>query len=552
MKAEIKNYNGTLRIFVDGEILPPDAYITYFTEKNSYKDFAAAGYKLFSLPVFCSSKTLNENSQAPCFGRPIFDGDEPDWNALDDDFYKILDFCPDAFIFPRINISPNERWERENPDELCDEGVVELHRPCFSSDKWADEAMRIYGQVIDHIEASSYGDRVIGYQFAAGNTEEWFSHDMKGSIGKRSREKFSEYCVGNGLEATDENLYAFLSDIVAERICTLSAFTKERVGRNKLVGTFYGYTFETPAKNTCHHSLDKVLECPDIDFLCSPVSYARERNLGRDHSCMLPCDSLREHGKLYFAENDTRTHLTVVPFPHIPYFQNSVFKPKRFDDTAEMLKLHYARALTHGYAHWWFDMWGGWYADETYMGEMREFLEISKTACDKAMGSVSEIAVFVDEKCYKYGKGNMLSYIVREGLGLMGAPYDCYLAGDYEKVKDRYLAVIVVDPFRTPPVNSIIKDCQEREIPCLVIPPDKAEITPYELREFCTLSGVHLYTDTPAVVYANESYIFVHSKGESLPEITLPSKKRLVPLFEGKISGIKHPMYISELYEIIT
>ena len=69
VKAEIKLYKGTLRIFVDGEILPPDAYITYFTENNCYSDFADAGYKLFSLPVFFSSKTINEISQAPCLPR---------------------------------------------------------------------------------------------------------------------------------------------------------------------------------------------------------------------------------------------------------------------------------------------------------------------------------------------------------------------------------------------------------------------------------------------------------------------------------------------------
>lgn len=551
MKAEIKMYNGTLRIFVNGEILPPDAYITYFTEKNRYSDFAESGYRLYSLPVFSSSKTINENSQAPCFGRPVFDGDEPDWKVLDDEFHKILEACPDALIFPRINVSPNEKWEVENPDELCDEGMAPIHRPCFSSDNWAEETMRLYSLAIDHVEASDYADSVIGYQFAAGNTEEWFSHDMKGSIGKRSREKFAEYCTERGLESTEENLYAYLSDIVAKRICDLAALTKEKVGGNKLVGTFYGYTFETPDRKSCHHSLDKVLDCPDIDFLCSPVSYSKNRVLGRDHGCMLPCDSLREHGKLYFAENDTRTHLTFVPFPEIPYFRNPVFKPKRFDDTVEMLKLHYSRALVHGYAHWWFDMWGGWYADETYMGEMKEFIEISRTACNKAMGSVSEIAVFVDEKCYKYGKGNCLSYLIRESLGLMGTPYDCYLASDFERVKERYSAYIVIDPYRTALVDSIIADAEKRGVPCLVIPPEKAEISPEELRLFCRESGVHLYTDTPAVVYANESYIFVHIKGENLPKITMKSEKKLVPLFEGKATGIKHPDFVSELYEII-
>ena len=297
MKAEIKKHLGTLRLFVDGEILPPDAYITYFTGKNRYEDFASVGYRLFSLPVFFSSKTLNENSQAPCLGRPIFDGEEPDWDVLDEDFYKILRACPDALIFPRVNVSLNESWERANPDELCDEGKTELHRPCFSSDKWAEETKRLYRLAIRHIEESDYADHVIGYQFAAGNTEEWFSHDFKGSIGKRSREKFAEHCAKNCLEPNDANLYAFLSDVVADRICDLAAVTKEEAGREKLVGTFYGYTFECGDRVSCHHSLDKVLACPDVDFLCSPISYAKDRELGRDHGCMLPCDSLREHGK---------------------------------------------------------------------------------------------------------------------------------------------------------------------------------------------------------------------------------------------------------------
>ena len=552
MKAEIKNYKGALRIFIDGEILPPDAYITYFTEKNCYSDFTKAGYKLYSFPVFFSSKTLNENSQAPGFGRPIFDDvNNPDWKALDEDFYRILEACPDALIFPRVNVSLSETWERENPDELCDEGMAPLHRPCFSSDKWAEETARLYALALDHIESSDYADHVVGYQFAAGNTEEWFPHDMKGSIGKRSREKFAEYCSEKGIEGTDADLFAFLSDIVAKRICDLATLTKEKVGRNKLVGTFYGYTFECNGRTTCHHSLDKVLDCPDIDFLCSPVSYAKDRTLGRDHGCMLPCDSLREHGKLYFAENDTRTHLTLVPYPDIPYFQNPVFKPKRFDDTVEMLKLHYARALVHGYAHWWFDMWGGWYADETYMGEMAEFLEISKAAAEKEMGSLASVAVFVDEKCFKHGKGGNLAYNIRESLGKMGTPYDCYLASDYERVKNRYRCVILIDPCRTELTDGIISDCEKRKVGIFTVTHYNASVTSAELREFCRENGVHIYTDTAAVVYANESYLFVHAEGDKLPEINLPEGKKIRSVFLSDVMKIKHPLFVSDLYEFV-
>ena len=58
MKAEIREHNGALRLFVNGEIMAPDAYFTYFMEHSRYNDFAEAGYKLYSLPMFFSSKTF--------------------------------------------------------------------------------------------------------------------------------------------------------------------------------------------------------------------------------------------------------------------------------------------------------------------------------------------------------------------------------------------------------------------------------------------------------------------------------------------------------------
>ena len=157
MKAEIKKQGGALRLFVDGQMIAPDAYITYITRKARYEDFAKAGYRLFSLPIFFSSKTLNENAQYPCFSHyAVFDTDEAQWEQVDEDFRKIVRACPDAMIFPRVNISLSEAWERANPDELNDEGFAPLHRPSFSSDKWAAETMRLYGMFIDHVKAQDY------------------------------------------------------------------------------------------------------------------------------------------------------------------------------------------------------------------------------------------------------------------------------------------------------------------------------------------------------------------------------------------------------------
>jgi beta-galactosidase len=322
------------------------------------------------------------------------------------------------------------------------------------------------------------------------------------------------------------------------------------------VGTFYGYTFETPWRESCHHSLDKVLECDEIDFLCSPVSYASDRQLGRDHACMLPCDSLKAHGKLYFSENDTRTHLTRIPFPELPYFQNPVFKPKRYDDAIEMLKLHYCRSLIHGYAHWWFDMWGGCYNDPIYMGEMREFLEISKDAVEKPMGSVSELAVFIDEKCYKYCKNNhsgmSIAYHFRDVLGKIGTPYDVYLASDYELVKERYKAVILLEPHPTELLDAIFADAKSRGVGCYKVGMDNlADTTTEVFRKLCRESGVHIYVESDAVVFANESYIYVHCEGQELPKIRMRDRRGLKSLFESEATKPMHTKYISALYEFV-
>ena len=555
MKAEIKKHNGALRLAVEGEIIPPDAYITYVTPKARYEDFAERGYKLFSLPIFFSSKTLNEYAQYPCFGYPVFDTDEPAWDLVDADFRKIIAACPDALIFPRVNVSVNESWERANPDELNDVGMVELHRPSFSSDKWAAETMRLLGLFIDHVKASDYSNNVIGYQIAAGNTEEWLAQDRNGSISKRSREKFDEWLKATGRDRTEGNYFEFLSDVVAMRICDLARFTKERAGANALVGTFYGYSLQFLERTICHNALSLVLDCNDVDFICSPVSYEQGRVLGRDHSTMLPWSSLAEHGKLYFAENDTRTHLTRSPFPENPYFDLPVFLPRTKYDAIEMIKLHYSRAMITGCGHWWFDMFGGWFADAEYMDLLGKMREISEASLNKSLASVSEIGVFIDERAVNFiSNYDLLSGFrqhTRDVIGAIGAPVDCYLSCDYDHVKERYKAIILIEACATSDSVAIRSDALRRGVGCFIIGEQNYNERPAVIREFCRKCGVHIYSDKDAVIYANESYLFLHTITDGTPDIKLPVSKRLSPLLDSNDVNAYLPACYGRLFEII-
>jgi len=533
MRAEIKRENGAVRLFIDRKAVAPDAYITYVTPKACYEDFAAAGYSLFSLPVFFSSKTINENAQYPAFSYGLFDADKPKWDLLDEDFRKIVRACPNACIFPRVNVSLSEAWERANPDELNDKGVVELHRPCFSSDKWAAECTRLLGLFIDHVKQSDYAENVVGYQIAAGNTEEWLSHDGNASIGLRSREKYAEWIAQTHLPDTEENYYDFLSEIVAKRICDFAAFVKEKAGSHSIVGSFYGYALQFCSRLSCHNALSTVLNCKDVDFLCSPVSYEKGRSLGRDHSSMVPWSSIAKHGKLYFAENDTRTHLSRSPFPDNPYFDQPVFAARTKRDAIEMLKMHYSRAMIYGYAHWWFDMFGGWFHDDEYMALLKKLRDVSVCSLSKDLGSVAEIAVLIDEKTSNAVSDYDLMYKfcanTRDCFGNIGAPVDCFLACDYDDVFDKYKAIILIEVAPSELSERIKAKAKQKGIGVFVIGPNNYDEDPAVIRQFCRSNGAHVYCDD-AVVYANQSYLFVHACKDGYLNINMPNGKALSPI----------------------
>lgn len=540
---------------VNGQEISSNAYITYFTPRARYDDFVEAGYKLFSVPIFFASRTLQVMGPAPAFYEGIFDTEgKPDFSIADRIFGQVLECCPDAMILPRINVSLPGWWEEAHPEELCDNGYFDDKRPCFSSDLWAEQTKVFLGEFLEHMQSTPYRDHVIGYQIAGGNTEEWFPFDMNGSLGRRSREKFEADCLRKGIEQSEAEYYRFLSKVIAERICEFAAYVKEKTCHELVVGSFYGYTLECVTKEKCHHALHVLLSCEDIDFICSPVSYAYGRALGQAHGYMLPIDSLKLHGKLYFSENDTRTHLTRIPF-EVPYYQKPVWEPRNFEETMEMLKMHYARALTHGHALWWFDMWGGWYHDGSYMSLFAKMLEITSCAKNKNLRSVAEVAFLIDETGFCHLNDAQAAPFgkIQRALGLMGTPFDMYLTSDYEAVKDRYKAWIIAVPYHTAVSERVLSEVKKQGITAMVIGSEEAgQLEAATLRSFCKNAGVHIYCEKDAVVYVNESYLFLHTHEEAVYQLHLPEGKKLKSVMgEGPVI---FPAYLPKckgyLYEL--
>lgn len=521
MRSHLQTIGGVPALIVNGEAIPQTAYMTYYTERGCYADFQKIGYDLFSVSLSFSSQTINEATQSPPFTKGIYDavydGGKPNYTYIDRAMEKILKACPNACIFPRVNVSLPKRWEEENVDELCDFGYTAHRRACFSSDKWAEEVKRLLRDFIAYIERSAYKDRIIGYQLAGGNTEEWFSFDLKGSIGKRSREGFERRCLETGTENSEENYYAYLSEVVAGRLCEFAKVVKDCVQNRLVVGVFYGYTLECPSRTSCHHALDKVLANENIDFICSPVSYANYRSTGMDHVNMLPLDSLKLHGKLYFAECDQRTHLTSPPNA-LPAYNTWIWQPTEKESTLEILKMLFSRALTHGHAMWWFDMWGGWYADSEYLSLMKRAREIAAEALQLSKKSSARVAVFIDEKAYATLKDGDKRLIVgrdfRHTLGLTGVPYDVYLLSDFDPVAERYDAVVFLVTYPTEALLLRMEQAKKKKLPLIVVDENNAGMSVEELRSLYQKANILPYINRRGVVYESESYVFLHTAEE--------------------------------------
>jgi len=534
MYSSVRNYRGVPTLFVEDKPIPGFAYMTYRTYNSRYDAFASLGCTLFSMPVFFGTQTINETSQIPPMAEGIFEGDEPDYSQFDADVEKILAACPEAYIFPRVNLSLPRAWEDVHPAECCDFAFPGgHHRACVSSDAWAEETKRLLGRFIDHIEGAPFREHIVGYQLAGGNTEEWFPFDMRGSVGPRSREAFASYCAERGLAGNETDQRRFYSDMMARRILEFSAFAKEKTERRLVIGCFYGYTMECPAPEHCHHALGTILASDDVDFLCSPISYANLRPAGMDHANMLPIDSVKLHGKLYFAENDTRTHLSRAP-NELPAYNTPIWFGPAPELTCENIRMHFSRALTHGHAMWWFDMWGGWYDDERYLTLLRRCREIVGEAMEEDRTSRAEIAVFIDERAYsREGAIGHLSYAIRKTLGMIGAPYDIYLIDDYNAVKARYRAHIFIQPAPTEAVSAAILDAAET---ALVITPTEMEIPADVIRAFCADCGVHIWC-ADAVVYGCGSYLFVHACRDGEHRVSVPVGLVLHEMFSEDVCG---------------
>lgn len=404
---------------------------------------------------------------------------DADWGPVDAVCERVLAANPRALLLPRIGMAPPQWWLEAHPDDrmVWEDGAHQEGFVVASSEYRRDAAERL-AALVRHLE-EQFADQVAGYHPCGQHTGEWFYYGSwgrtlngysPGSVKAWRRWLAQRYQTDGALrqawgdgdvtlqtaavpsaEARHAAPSGVLRDPAAERavidfdefqqqmmaecVCDLARGARTASGGRKLVVFFYGYVFEFGALPTSpaasgHYGLRRVLDSPDIDVLCSPISYF-DRGLGQSAPAMTAAESVALAGKMWLYEDDTATYLSTGTPP------GSRDRVKTLAETNAQLVRNVAQEALRNFGTWWMDLTRtGWFNDPGMWAEMDRLKALDEALLEKPTAFRPPVAAVIDERSMLRvaGGGVVVTrpgiYEARRPLARMGAPYGQYLLDD--------------------------------------------------------------------------------------------------------------------------
>ena len=413
------------------------------------------------------------------------DGKPADYSKLDKVMDKQIELDPQFMTIPRLRSRPPRWWLRENSSELMKyktstgngklsprrlKTVTKYAAP--TSEKWRKDYYNALRLQIRHLERE-YGKYIFGYHPGIQSAGEnffplaWdrvnpsmagFSESFRlgfikylkkryGSIDKVNQawrttlKSFNDIRVPTMKERVDGDdgvfrnpeTQGFVIDFmtyfqlpIAEACIESARIIKEETKNKKLVVLFYtspqsGHPPLGPGQRG-GGGLDQVIKCPDVDIICNPYDY-RNRQHGGIGLVNNMIDSIIAHGKMYFVEDDTRTH--TAPFNHFG-------KTANMKESKEVFIRMLPQLLQYNLGHWLFDFGSGYNAQPELFKLFEKMRKIRENFKTKAFQP--EIALVFDTDSSLYLRGsNEVSinfFNMQRDYPLMGAPFGRYLFSD--------------------------------------------------------------------------------------------------------------------------
>jgi hypothetical protein len=425
-------------------------------------------------------------------------GQPADWSRVDLACEQVLRTSPHALLLPRMGMMPPPWWQEANPDDVMRWENGKTGMAVMASPRYRRDAAERLSALVRHLE-SKFGEHVAGYHPCGQNTGEWFYEGTWESplsgyapADERAWQDWLKNRYGtatalqaawhkNGVSLAPAQIPAaslrhaspagilrdparerplcdwaeFQQQAISECVCELAHAVRLASAGKKLVVFFYGYVFEFAAVPTGpavsgHYALRRVLDCPDIDVLCSPISYF-DRGLGQSAPAMTAAESVALAGKMWLYEDDTRTYLGTGDFPGAMDAVNTL------EDTNRELIRNVGQEAVRNFATWWMDLGAtGWFNDPRMWDQMKRLAAIDLPLLEHPSAYQPEVAAVLDERAMLQVAPAGVAvtrpgiYEVRAALGRMGAPYGQYLMDDLMagRVPARAKLVILLNAWR--------------------------------------------------------------------------------------------------------
>ena len=262
----------------------------------------------------------------------------------------------------------------------------------------------------------------------------------------KARGVFLEPSDINSLRAAYYNRYQSSRNVDA--ITQILAEAKTLTGNRILTAVFYGYLHElgTAAPISGHTELTTLLNHSAVDIVAGPYSYRASRYLGNPVTSTGPSDAPQLSNKLWFDEDDTRTHLA----------SDQGFKTvATLWDSVRILKRNLLTAGLRGRGSYFLDLSGeGWFgrpaapadSEELWANLHNAFTGIAKLQLrHPSQRYDAQVAVFIDDLSLNYVAGltpagedsysfaTDVTGALIDDLGRLGTPVKQYLLSDLLK-----------------------------------------------------------------------------------------------------------------------
>ena len=339
----------------------------------------------------------------------------------------------------------------------------------FSSKKWLEDAGEALRRLVQHLENSPWGERILGYHIGFGGAAEsmlWGRSAGKfGDYGVTNQRRFYEWgiqkygskeamveawgerCLEEVVPPSElrekshiasDDFYKdeiadrwsidydlYMSEITTDALIHFGSVVKQ-VTEDKPVGSFYGYILHMArCAYSGHLGWKRLLESDKLDFFAAPKSYRRCKP-GEPGGVMAPTVSINRT-KLWVDECDNRTHLV---------YSENLGNASCPEETYTVMLRELCKNLTQNSGMWYMDLGGGWYDDPGIMAHVSALVKASGELRRKQHRSVAQVTVIVDEYSILCTHPSVVRHtenLLRD-LCLTGTPVEVIFSHDVGKI----------------------------------------------------------------------------------------------------------------------